>query len=179
MSRNPPPQTDVFVLARERRTIDGELPLADMPRLAASLLSTDGVLTYAIRGEVDDRGRPGAGMHLRATLPMECQRCGGRVDIVLDRDARFRFVADEEQLGATPDDDDDVDVIVGSPRMELVPWIEDEAILSLPLVPRHEADDPHCHPAVPLGTGAVDEVLSGRPKPFSVLAGFKSGSKPN
>jgi len=181
MTRNPPLQADVFALARERREIAGELPLAALPRLAESLLSTDGALRYRIRGEVDDRGRPGAAMHLVARLPMECQRCGGPVDIDLRRDARFRFVADEAQLGAEPDDDDDVDVIVGSQRMELVPWIEDEAILSLPLVPRHEAGDPQCRPAVPLSATAGEPASAEavRPNPFSVLAGLKPGGKSN
>jgi len=181
MSQMPPLRTDVFALARDRREIAGELPLAALPRLAASLLSTDGVLRYRIRGEIDARGRPCAAMHLAARLPMECQRCGGRVDVDLDRDARFRFIADEAQLGTAPDEDDDVDVIVGSQRMDLAPWIEDEAILSLPLVPRHEAGDPLCRPAVPLGaaageTGAAD---TGRPNPFAALAGLKPGGKPN
>lgn len=179
MTRHSPPHADVFALARDHGTLDGTLPFAELPRLAASLLSTDGALAYAIRGEVDDRGRPGAAMHLDATLPMECQRCGGRVDVALDRDARFRFVADDEQLGATPDDEDEVDVIVGSPRMELVPWIEDEVILSLPLVPRHEPGDPLCRPAVPLGAGGAEDGNVGRPNPFSVLAGLKPGDKPN
>lgn len=180
MTRNPSLQADVFALARERRAIDGELPLADLPRLAASLLSTDGRLRYRIRGEIDERGRAGAAMHLHALLPMECQRCGARVDILLDRSARFRFVADEQQLGATPDDDDDVDVIVGEPHMDVVPWMEDEAILSLPLVPRHDPDDPACRPAMALGAGdAPAAAEDARPNPFSLLTGLKSRDRPN
>lgn len=181
MTQTPPLQADVFTLARDRGEIAGELPLATLPRLAPMLLSTDGALRWRIRGEVDDRGRPGAAMHLEAALPMECQRCGGRVDVALLRDAHFRFVADEAQLGTAPDEDDDVDVIVGSQRMELVPWIEDEAILSLPLVPRHDAADPQCRPAVPLGAVAGEAVAAeaARPNPFSVLAGLKPGGKPN
>ncbi len=180
MTRTRSLQADVFALARERASLAGVLPFADMPRLAASLLASDGELAYAVDGEVDDRGRPGAAMHLCATLPMECQRCGGRVDVALDRDARFRFVADEDELGTTPDDDDEIDVIVGSPRMDLVPWIEDEAILSLPLVPRHADGDPHCRPAAPLGAvAAAEEAANVRPNPFSVLAAIRPGSKPN
>lgn len=180
MTRTPPLQADVFALSHDRREVAGELPLAALPRLSPSLLATDGALSWRIRGEVDDRGRPGAAMHLQAVLPMECQRCGGRVDVELLRDARFRFVADEAQLGTEPDDDDDVDVVVGSPRMELVPWIEDEAMLSLPLVPRHDSADPRCRPAVPLGAVAGETAAAeARPNPFSVLAGLKPGGKPN
>lgn len=180
MTRTPPLQADVYALARDRGEMAGELPLAALPRLAESLLSADGGMHWRIRGEVDARGRPGAVLQLEARLPMECQRCGGRVEFELRRDARFRFVADEARLGTEPDDDDEVDVIVGSQHMALVPWIEDEAILSLPLVPRHDAADPQCRTAVPLG--AADGGLAteaARPNPFSVLAGLKPGSGRN
>lgn len=166
---------DVYELARERRTIEGDLALADLKRLAASLLRTEGSLRYRIRGEIDERGRPGAEMHLSATLWLECQRCTQELDFPLRRDAHFRFVSSEEELNALPIDDDDVDEILGSQHMDIAAWIEDEAILSLPLVPRH--DD--CRPAVPLV--ATPEGVDGgekRPNPFAALASLKAGRKP-
>ena len=166
---------DVYELARERRTIEGDLALADLPRLAASLLRTEGSLRYRIRGEIDGRGRPGAEMHLSATLQLECQRCTQELDFPLRRNAYFRFVSSEEELNALPIDDDDVDELLGSQHMDIAAWIEDEAILSLPLVPRH--DD--CRPAVPL-VAASDGVDGGekRPSPFAALASLKAGRKP-
>ena len=52
--------------------------------------------------------------------------------------------------------------------MALLPWIEDEAILSLPLVPRH--DD--C--ASPLA-GEGEPAPERRQSPFAALAGLKRG----
>ena len=54
------------------------------------------------------------------------------------RTTRFRFVATEEELNALPIEDDEIEMIVGSRSMSVYDWIEDEAILSLPLVPRHD-----------------------------------------
>ncbi len=167
---------DVYELARERRTIEGDLALADLKRLAASLLRTEGSLRYRIRGEIDEQGRPGAGMHSvghpAARVPALQP---GTATSALRRDAHFRFVTSEDELNALPIDDDDVDEIVGSQHMDIAAWIEDEAILSLPLVPRH--DD--CRPAVPLvATPEGDDGGEKRPNPFAALASLKAARKP-
>ena len=70
-------------------------------------------------------------------LQLICQRCNAPLDFELDRTTRFRFVATEEELNALPIEDDEIEVIVGSRSMSVHDWVEDEAILSLPLVPRH------------------------------------------
>jgi uncharacterized protein len=165
---------DVYELARERRTIEGEFALVDLKRLAASLMRTEGTLRYRIRGEVDGQGRPGAEMQLSATLPLECQRCNQELDFPLQRTAQFRFVTSEEELNALPIDDDAVDEVVGSRHMDIAAWIEDEAILSLPLVPRHD----YCRPAVPeADVPAGDDGGEKRPNPFAALASLKAGRK--
>jgi uncharacterized protein len=166
---------DVYELARERRTIDGAFALVDLKRLAASLLRTEGSLQYRIRGEFDQQGRPGAEMHLSATLWLECQRCNQALDFPLQRNAHFRFVSSEEELNALPIDDDDVDEVVGSRHMDIAVWIEDEAILSLPLVPRHD----NCRPAaLHVGAPEGDDGGERRPNPFAALASLKAGRKP-
>jgi uncharacterized protein len=169
-----PLAADVFELARERRTIEGELPLSALPRLATSLLRSDGPLAYRIRGTVDERGRPGAQMQLQAELVLECQRCNQELAHRLQRDAQFRFVGSEEELNALPVEDDEVDLVVGARHMDIAAWVEDEAILSLPLVPRH--DD--CRPAIPLAAAdASADSGAKRPNPFAALAGLKTGRK--
>ncbi len=170
-----PQLVDVYELARERRTIEGDLALADLKRLAASLLRTEGSLRYRIRGDIDEPGRPGAEMNVSATLLLECQRCNQELEFPLRRNAHFRFVTSEEELNALPIDDDDVDEVVGSRHMDIAAWIEDEAILSLPLVPRHD----HCRPAVPLvGAQEGDGEEEKPPNPFAALASLKAGRKP-
>ncbi len=96
-------------------------------------------MKYRIAGRLDDRGRPGATLSLTGQLELECQRCGAPFAFRLERDAVFRFVASEEELNAVPiDDDEEAEAIVGGHSADLVAWIEDETILSLPLVPRHD-----------------------------------------
>ena len=117
-------------------------------------------------------------MDLSADLALECQRCNQRFNFRLERDAQFRFVGSEEELNALPIEEDEVDVIVGERRMDVSAWIEDEAILSLPLVPRHELDDVACRPAAGLAAmEAESQDSSRREHPFAILAGLKPGSK--
>lgn len=174
MSSARPPIVDVFELARERGVVEGELALDTLPRLALSLVRADGALHFRVRGEVDAHGHPGAEMQLHADLVLQCQRCNEELKYELRRAARFRFVASEEDLAAIPIVDDDVEVIVGSHAMAVAPWVEDEAILSLPLVPRHD----ECRPEYTDGP-AASHGEPDRPHPFAVLAGLKVRRKPN
>lgn len=173
------PTVDTFELAREARTIAGELAFADLPRLLPALADGQGSLHYRIAGGRDEQGRPGATMQLSGRPLLECQRCGGTFEFALERTAPFRFVASEEELDALPLEEDEVDVIAGDRQLDVARWVEDEAILSLPLVPRHVEGDPDCRPAVPL-VESDDETMSGdRPSPFAALAGVKVRRRPS
>jgi uncharacterized protein len=164
---SPTPITfDAFRLARERGRLVGDAAMAALPRLAQSVLSPDARLHYQIDGRVDGEGHPGAVMHLTGRLLLRCERCGEPVDFVLDRTVAFRFVASEDELNALPIEDDELEAVVGSNTMALMPWIEDEAILSLPLIARH--DD--CSIAAVLADGAEPVA---RDNPFAVLARLK------
>ena len=168
MAGHPSRTCDVVELARQGQVIDGAVPVRELPRLAASVAQPTGTLVYRIVGRYDDRGRAGALLHLTGDLALACQRCGGPLTFHLERDAAFRFVANEEELNSVPlDDDDEAEAVVGGHSTDLAAWIEDEAILSLPLVPRH--DD--CHP---IETGEDEEAAKEhRPNPFALLAQLK------
>lgn len=165
------PTLDVFRLARRGETVRGEAAVARLPRLAQAVLDPSVPVRYEITGRVDHQGRPGALMRLSATLPLRCERCNEPLAFALERTVPFRFVADENELAALPVEDVELEEVIGSPAMALLPWIEDEAILSLPLVPRH-AD---C--ALPLAAepDAAPAGEGGGRRPFAALARLKRG----
>jgi uncharacterized protein len=110
-------------------------------------------------------------LHVDAHLSLVCQRCLQPVAAALHFDRSFRFVADEKQAAAI-DADIEEDVLVLSRNFDLVELIEDELLLALPLVPRHEIC-PH-----PL-TGPTDPVaFDERINPFDVLSELKIKRKP-
>jgi uncharacterized protein len=160
---------DALRLARNRESIRGEAVLSDLPRLAESVLGPDALLRYEIQGHTDDRGHPCAMMVLSARLPLRCERCNEPVLFELERRVPFRFVSDERVLNALPIEDDEVEEAVGSASMDLLSWVEDEAILSLPLVPRHATCE------LPWGEEVAKPAADDRPGPFAGLAKLKRG----
>ena len=84
---------------------------------------------------------------------------------------RFLFVGSEaeaEQLDAESDDDH----LVLMPRLDLLLLVEDELILELPLVPRHEGVCPEPLP-FPDVADAAEEPADARPNPFAALAALR------
>jgi uncharacterized protein len=162
----PSPTIDSFELARSGRRIEGEVAIARLPRLAEFVTAPQGDLRYEIEGLIDDEGHPAADLHLDGRLLLICQRCNAALDFELNRTTRFRFVATEEELNSLPIEDDEIDAVVGSRNMSVHEWVEDEAILSLPLVPRHET----C--SAPLRAHDDPSAVTA-PNPFAVLLALR------
>jgi uncharacterized protein len=115
-------------------------------------------------------------LHLTAalSLPMQCQRCMGPVEVEVVSDQSFRFVADEATAEAQ-DDESEEDLLVLVPELDVWELIEDELIMSVPIVPKHEV----CPATVTLSVAdeAFEEALAAKPNPFAALAQLKQ--KPN
>jgi uncharacterized protein len=80
-------------------------------------------------------------------------------------------VADEATAAAL-DDEAEEDILVLSRDFDALALIEDELILSLPLVPLHDI----CPQAVPMSVADPEFTEAAeRPNPFGVLAGLKTG----
>ena len=110
----------------------------------------------------------------------------------LDVDATYRIVATEEEADEFPLDDDEVEVIVGSRQFDLVELIEEELLLALPLVPKHDVC-PTVHESLVSGVDGslaseLDETEAEgspesvrlddgmvKPNPFAVLSSLKQG----
>jgi uncharacterized protein len=103
---------------------------------------------------------------LQAQLPLRCDRCAQELVFALSVRRSFYFVASEEQLAATEIDDAPEEALLGSAHFDLAGLIEDEAILQLPISPRHEC----CTPAVVVDAVPTDAP---RPKPFAQLQGLR------
>lgn len=179
---------NVKAFAKEGLSLQGQLSLAQLPRLAELALSPvesslqdsgePAHVSWALQGElvlVSD-GDSQIWTHLKAEvdLPMQCQRCMGPVKLSVKTDASFRFVSDEATAEAE-DDESEEDLLVLTPELNVLELIEDELIMSAPLVPKHEK----CPNLVPMSAvdEAFEEALEARPSPFAALAQLKN--KPN
>lgn len=185
-----PLKLDVPAFARAGAPLEGGWPLSELPRLRAGVPAEARDLpTLPIRWRVQGELKPQAGgaaeiwLHLtaRAELPLQCQRCLQPVQETVEVNRLVRFVADEE-TAAELDAELEEDVLVHSRQFDLRWWVEDELILALPLVPKHEAcPQPLAVPSEPVPVGArerqaaefaeADEPV--RPNPFAALAALK------
>jgi uncharacterized protein len=163
----PSPTIDSFELARSGRRIKGEVAIARLPRLAEFVTTAQGDLRYEIDGLIDDEGHPAADLHLNGRLRLICQRCNAALEFELNRTTRFRFVATEEELNSLPIEDDEIDAIMGSRNMSIHEWVEDEAILSLRLLQRHD----ECSAPLKADDGPSAVAV---PNPFAVLLGLRN-----
>lgn len=173
-----PQHLDMVSFARDAISLQGESPLVDFERLADERFGQAmpaGQVAWHLQGRLLPQlgGADQIGLDLKAcvALPMQCQRCLMPVLETVQAERSFRFVADEA-TAAQLDDESEEDILVISRDFDVLALVEDELILSLPLVPLHEV----CPETVPMS--AMDpefEVAAERPNPFGVLAGLKKG----
>lgn len=177
-----PLKLDVETFAREGGSLDGEWPATELRRLAdiaAPEAPASGwpAVRWAAEGEIrTPRGsEPQIWMRLdaHAQVAQTCQRCLQPVVEEVAMSRWFRFVRDEDQ--ATELDMDGDDDVLALPRvMNLQELAEDELLLALPLVPRHEV----CPEPLPLSEPdeLEEEAEEERPHPFAALAALKKGT---
>lgn len=182
-----PRRLDVAAFAQAEGRIGGEWPLATMPRLLqdALPLSADSPatsVTWSARGsrKAVTGGEPEIRLQLQAhtALQMSCQRCLQPMTVALDVQPRLRFVRGEQQAEALDEDSEDEDVLALTPTLDLRALTEDELILALPLVPRHE----QCPQPLPMSAGEEEiAVAEGDEHAFAGLAAMlrDGGSKPS
>lgn len=173
-----PQHLDVVAFARDGLRLQGEGALANWPRLAEEQYGDSlgaGPVQWQLQGRaVAQSGAPDQlWLDLKASLmlPMQCQRCLTPVLASVQAERSFLFVADEAAAQALDDEVED-DVLVISRDFDGLALVEDELILSLPLVPLHEV----CPETLPMSVAdPAFEAAAERPNPFGVLAGLKTG----
>jgi len=140
----------------------GEVPLAELPRLADLLTDSEGKISFVLRGLVGRDGKPLLELKLTGTCNLRCQRCLKTLTYPIKLVSTLRLVSEGE-----PDEsdieDDEVDSIPAEKRLDVLALLEEELLLSIPIAPKHEPGE--CQIAV--------ENLNRPGNPFAVLAGLK------
>ena len=110
-----------------------------------------------------------------------CQRCLQPLAVDLAIDRTFRFARDDEEAAQLDQVAEDEDVLALGRPLDLLSLLEDELIMALPIVPRHQVcPQPLAAWREPSEPGAAegnsrpaaqDPTL--RPHPFAVLGTLK------
>lgn len=174
-----PRRLDVKAFAQAGAELQGQLPLSQWPRLLEEQMAGGRTPEPWVRWHLQGQMTPVTGgvarmgMALKAEvdLSMQCQRCLASVVQPVTAERDFVFV-DDEATAEAMDDASEEDVLVFSRDFDALSLVEDELILALPLVPRHEV----CPQDLP--AGVADEAFgaaSQQPHPFAALAALKKG----
>ncbi|WP_155194982.1 DUF177 domain-containing protein [Orrella sp. JC864] len=170
---------DVFEFVRLRRHAQGEVGLGRFVRLLQDLPEQPqgeaGLVRWAIDGEQGTRGEQLLRLQIQARPLVQCQRCLQPFAWPVQAEVLLQPVLTEAELdeGLPLDEEEDLDAsqpekVLGSRRFDLLAQIEDELILSIPYVPRHEV----CPDGSP-GAGGAQAQDERRPSPFEALARLK------
>lgn len=168
-----PLRLDVALLARQGGELQGHWPLAGLPRLAEAVVDSaaDTPVNWSAHGQA--LSRPGHTEELWLALRAEvdvglaCQRCLQTLAHRVAFDTRIRFVNGED-AAARLDAEIEEDVLALSRSLDLRELVEDELLLALPIVPRHEVCPDPVRPASAPGK-ATDEADAPAKNPFAVL----------
>ena len=88
---------DSRAFAREARSLQGELPIAELARVLDLLVDSSGRLSYRIEGSMAVRNRPQLLLQLDGALSVCCQRCLEGIVYPVKVRSVLEFVNDEEE----------------------------------------------------------------------------------
>ncbi len=149
---------------------EGEIPVADLDRLAELLYSGEssgtGVsIQVSFEFVANEYGLPMLAGQLSARLELECQRCLGAMELPLALELRLLVDASDEIVGKSS-----LDTLYSDDGyIDIFDVVEDELILAIPLVARHE--DRTCNLHWPT---AADDAVAEAENPFAVLRALKT-----
>lgn len=188
-----PRRLEVAAFAKAQAELHGSVPLVDMLRLAEGLVSPADEVPAPAHWQASGSQRQVLGgipevrlrLQAQARVWLTCQRCLAPMDLELSVDRVFRFVHNEDEAAQLDETTDDEDVLALGRPLDLLSLVEDELIMALPIVPRHETcPAPLAALAAPQTTADVDTPPSsdqhsaeseeaGARHPFAVLKNLK------
>lgn len=176
-----PDQLDPWRAVKSGSSFHGSFGLSELSRLSAAVVAEgDGepaTVEYSLSFERDAEGRACARGWIRSRLRLRCQRCLGEVSVPVDVPLALVLLASERGATDIPPDMDPW--IVEDDRIRPMDLIEDELLLAIPVVPRHEPGDCRAPAETQVTTNSdVSSVMSTeRENPFGILADLKGTNR--
>lgn len=170
MSSRFPEFVDPWRLAERGERFSGQLELRQMPRLVEVLASLEGKASFELEFASDERRRPRIRGLIKADLVLRCQRCLELVRYLVSARLDLSVIEVLDEIARLPAEAEPVLATDGLIRLAEV--LEEELLLAVPQVPRH--DQPGCT----IGEGKPDQQGTVREdNPFEVLSVLKKPEK--
>ncbi|SFR52178.1 DUF177 domain-containing protein [Thiomicrospira sp. ALE5] len=168
-----PDLVDPLFYAEQRRQIKAKVPQFQCPRLLKAISEANGeILVEMDFFRQKQTGAPAFDLRLKTELKLRCQRSLQVFDLPVDVCIQGVFLP-SMQLADELDADWEV-YNLPDDKISLLPIIEDEVLLAIPMAPKL-ADEAMPWPDS-LKSDEVDECTD-KPNPFSALAKLKSQLK--
>ena len=129
---------DPMKWARQGHKVEGELPLAKMPRLQDCVLNNSGTAKVSLSAGIDRDQYPWIKGQVAAMLVMKCQCCNEAFDLPLNLDVAVSPIVSAKQAQQLPAYYEGL--VTNGELVSLNYMVEEELLLGLPMVPKHE----HC-----------------------------------
>lgn len=158
---------DAFEFCRSNGHREGVTPVAEMSRLNKDCADHSGEVSWAVDGSTSKQGYPQITLSVSGTVQLMCQRCLTPYSFDMESSTVLMLGKDDEHADEIEEviADESIDVIVGSRNCDIRDLIEDEALLALPQVPKHD---------VCPDNKLLDTLKSEKPSPFAGLKDLKS-----
>lgn len=157
--------------AKMRSDYRGVVPGENLTRLMASTAGYCSDIHVRFSCDIDNQGLTVLRGTASGELSLICQRCLNAFNHAVEVEYCFTPVAEEPEDKELTDDHEPV-VVDEHGHIEIHQLIEDELILSIPIVPMHDAVD--CPiTEQDMTVGEIDEVADKRPNPFAALERLK------
>ena len=179
LSAQLPKHLDPRKCARQGKQFEGSLPLKQFGRLVDSLADDQGEVKVFLHFHMSEDHRVVLEGHVEANLKMICQRCLDIAELPVRSELSLMGVWTDEQAKALSEEYEPLQL--QEEPVDLVPLLEEELLLALPLVPFHPLDA--CQAQQDFSTESEEEALAAAivakeekqsSNPFSVLAKLKT-----
>ena len=158
-------------LADQSAKLVGEVSLSGMRRIAPLVNPKFNVAKIDLQFNLNMDGYRTVVGSIESTVQLQCQRCMQEFNQRLRTDISSAFLTNESAVEALPEYLDPI--VLEEDWIDLETLIEDELILAIPLVPKH--DESEC--TIRSNEVAVEEEEpEEKVNPFAVLAQLKSSN---
>jgi uncharacterized protein len=157
---------DPFRFARDNTQLEGSLSLSKMDRLSDMVLKQDVLVHVSMRGFIDELEYSVISGSIRAVICLECQRCLLPFEYELESTFSLTPITKEEEAEELPNLYDGI--LCQGEHLQLKDIIEEELILHVPFVAKHELED--CAVTVSAEKPTVKDEIK---NPFATLKNLR------
>ena len=163
-----PTRLDHNQMASQARLLKGEVPISQLQRFGAMLADVDGNIDLELSFSKGKHGRTLILGRARVAVGLICQNCMQLFRESLDCGINLQVVSSDKENDFFEDDTDTI--VCENMEISLADLIEDELIMSLPMIPRHNENGCHDNEYRQGDSEIVVDEVNKTHRPFAGLA---------